>query len=352
MALILVSLLLPFLVPPDILACCSFSGPYTCLQLGLHGFPAPPSPWIHFPLFKCISQDFFQEGVWERSIYSSWVMGEWACNSRFRVGFPLDQQTLHSLSRAFTMADEKSIIALWLFLCRECAAGQLWGLCVRGFSVERLDGLAFIQLTRGSSFSALYKSGFSAIPSTATVQSLGHWHLAISSRRSSAALPPPSPQLHPLSQTWFSLTSPSAVSICWLAHIRDVTHGISNLLTQPSLWSAHSRGWVQEAGLSQTPCYCWCSLKLKGHCLFVFWLLCLCTFLLNIFSPLCVQCWGWNSGLKQARQASLQSHPCPFTWVLSSTISTLSSFSNLNFPCFSYCLVLPAWSIFCPSKSI
>lgn len=130
MSLILSSLLLPFLAPPDILACCSFLGPYTCLQLCLHGFPALPPSWVHVPLFKFISQDFFQQGCLGRLIYSSWVMGEWVRNSRFRVVFPLDQQTLHSLSRALTMANEKSITALWLFLCRESAAGQLWGLCV------------------------------------------------------------------------------------------------------------------------------------------------------------------------------------------------------------------------------
>lgn len=64
-----------------------------------------------------------------------------------------------------------------------------------------LDGLVFIQLTQGSSFSALYKSGFSTIPLTALVQSLVHGHLALSSGRFPAALAPPRPQLHSLSQT-------------------------------------------------------------------------------------------------------------------------------------------------------
>lgn len=100
MALILVSLFLPFLAPPDILAC-SVSSPYTCLQLTLNGFPAPPPLWVYFPLFKRISQGFFRRNVWERHIYSSRVMGEWVRNSRFRAVFPLDQQTQHSMSRAF-----------------------------------------------------------------------------------------------------------------------------------------------------------------------------------------------------------------------------------------------------------
>lgn len=46
------------------------------------------------------------------------------------------------------------------------------------------------------------------------------------------------------------------------------------------------------------------------------------------------------------------SHPCPSTRGLPSMISTLSSFSNLNLPCLSYRLVLPARSIFCSSASI
>lgn len=85
-------------------------------------------------------------------------MGEWAHNSRFRVGFPLISRHYTSLSRAFTMADEKSIIALWLFLCRECDQGSFEDCESHGFAGEHFGWPCLSPAHSGSSFGALYKS--------------------------------------------------------------------------------------------------------------------------------------------------------------------------------------------------
>lgn len=45
----------------------------------------------------------FRRGVWERHIYSSWVMGEWARNSRFHAVFPKISRHHTSLSTTLTM---------------------------------------------------------------------------------------------------------------------------------------------------------------------------------------------------------------------------------------------------------
>lgn len=142
-----------------------------------------PSIWTHLA-------GVFSEGVFRKGIF---IALEWWVSGNVILGSilfsPKTSRHYTSLPRTFTMTDEKSIIALWLSLCRESLRQDSIEDCVppvsHGCTGNIYNGLVFFSVQSGfMSFSNLGKCAFStthptahsAIPSTLTLE-----HLILSS---------------------------------------------------------------------------------------------------------------------------------------------------------------------------